>query len=220
MPTALKNATWATLGCTLLLALGACTGNSRLSTAPGAVRGQEVQDGQNQQVQMTRQEAESRMNSANSNQVGSNTEVAGKPDQSAEQGALPQGVGYSNNPGELYDPAMGQHTYIHHVVHHVHYNGSPGDAEALSNAAPPSGYNQGQYVVPDNENPNARSWGGGSGFNLGAGTHIYQSGANVVHHHYYSGTGPGATTGVNSNFGQFHPNANDGGGTVGGGFDE
>ncbi|MDG2031282.1 MAG: hypothetical protein P8J45_09785 [Phycisphaerales bacterium] len=220
MPTALKNATLTIFGCTMLLALGACSGNAQLSTAPGAVRGQEVQDGQNQQVEMTRQEAEARINGGNANQVGSNAEVAGKPDPSAEQGALPQGVGYSNNPGVLYDPAMGQHTYIHHVVHHVHYNGAPGDAEALNNTPPPSGYVQGRYIVPDNEDPNTRSWGGGSGFNLGGAHHIYQSGSNVVHHHYYGGTGPGARTGGNSNFGRFHPYADDGGGSIGGGFED
>jgi hypothetical protein len=79
---------------------------------------------------------------------------------------------------------------------------------------------QGRYIVPDNEDPNTRSWGGYSGFNLGGAHHIYQSGSNVVHHHYYGGTGPGARTGGNSNFGRFHPNADDGGGSIGGGFED
>jgi hypothetical protein len=204
-----------------MLGLGACSSSARLSTAPGAVRGQDVQEGQNQQVQMSQEQAEAMVNNGNAQQVGGNAEVAGKPDVSAEQGALPQGIGYSNNPGVLMDPAMGQHTYIHHVVHHVHYNGTDDGAAALNNTPPPSGYVKGQYIVPDNENPDARSWGGYSGYNLGGANHIYQAGSNVVHHHYYGGNGnAGGVSQGERNFGRFRPNADDGGGAVTGGFED
>lgn len=222
MPTLPKTPARILLGCTLVLALGACSTGSRLTSSPGAVRGQDVQPGQNQQVEMSRQQAEAMVNQGNAGQVGGNAEVAGRPDVAAEQGAMPAGVGYSNNPGELYNPAMGQHTYVHHVIHHVHYNGTAAGAEALNNTAPPSGYVQGRYVVPNNENPNARSWGGNSGYNLGIGgvSHIYQSGANVVHHHYYYGGVPGAGAPGERSFGRFDPNANDGEGAVTEGFDD
>lgn len=212
------NTVWTVLGCGALLALGACGTTARYSTSPGAVRGQEVQPGQDQSEKMTREQAEEIVNTGNANQVGSNTQVEGKPDEDAEQGKLPPGVGYANNPGILYDPAMGQQSYtVHHYVHHIQHDGSSESAEALSNAPPPSGYRAGHYVVPDNENPNARSWGGYSGYDMGT-RHVYSAGANVTNHHYGGSGGPGGNYGASGerSFGRWHPNAFDGAGRING----
>ena len=193
-------------GSTLLLALGACSGKTGSATAFGAVRGQDVQPGQDQQVTMTPAEAEAAVNAGNAGMVGGNAEVAGRPDP-AQQGATPPGVGYSNNPGILYDPARGQHTYIHHVIHHVHHEAASAAAAAAAGGTPASGYRQGGYVVPDNENPYLRALGGLPAYNL-APQHVYHAGANVTHHHYY-GTAPYGAHGV-----QWNPYANDGSGAV------
>ena len=106
---------------------------------------------------------------------------------------------------------------VHHVVHHVHYTygGSPN----------PSGYNRGQFEVPDNENPNDRGgirYGGAlrGGGGLGPHSHIYNG--NVVQHHYYGGGGTGVPGGFygggwgggatlwGNHIGQFHPYAANG----------
>ncbi len=211
---------WKVLSCSALLTLGACGATGQyLTTSPGAVRGQDVQPGQNQSEKMTPQQAEELVKDSNASQVGSNTELQGKPDVAAEQGSVPAGVGYSNNPGVLYDPAMGQQSYtVNHYVHHIHHDGSVTTSQlADSNSAPPSGYRQGTYLVPNNENPNARSWGGYSGYDMGS-RHTYNSGANVVHHHYYGSNGPGTGYGASreKSFGQWHPNAFDGAGSING----
>ena len=218
--------------------LGACTSAPQYGAVPGAVRGQDIQPGQQQEVPMTRQEAEEQINAAQEGQIGQNTEVAGKPDVAAEQGAMPPGVGYSNNPGVLYDPAMGQRTYVHHYIHHIYHNGSaPDDGANAAPAPPPSGYRRGAYIVPDNEDPNDRRGGGGNfgAYNLPI-QHTYNG---PVSHHYYGGAniaggGYGATpegSGVPSGFGgdsstggatswgtfgAWHPNNFDGAGSIGG----
>lgn len=206
MRSLIMKTTATSVGCTLLLALGACTGSARFSTAPGAVRGQDVQPGQDQQVEMTPEQAAAAVNAGNAGMVGGNAEVAGKPDMS-QQGATPQGVGYSNNPGMLYNPAMGQHTYIHHVIHHVHHDAASAAAAGLGNGAPPSGYQQGQYVVPNNENPDMRQFTGMPAYNL-APQHVYHAGVNVTHHHYYGAAPAGSA------IGHWNPYANDGAGSV------
>ena len=163
---------------------------------------------------------EEAVNAGDANQVGSNTEIAGKPNAAVEQGSLPAGVGYDNNPGILYNPAMGQQSYtVHHYVHHIQHDGSVNTTQlADSNSSPPSGYRQGAYIVPNNMNPDARSWGGSSGYDMGRGSHIYNSGSNVVHHHYYGSGGAGGGYGARgeSHFGRFSPNAFDGAGKISG----
>ena len=112
----------------LLLPLTACQGTSHRTVSPGVVRGQDegqLQTGQSEQIKMTREQAEAMVKENRSQQIGSNTEVAGKPDPATQQGAMPAGVGYNNRPGVLYDPSTGTMHYgpdtVHHVVHHVHY---------------------------------------------------------------------------------------------------
>ena len=203
MRSSIMKTTALSVGCTLLLTLVSGCGSSRFSTAPGAVRGQ---DAQNEQVDMTRSEAEAAVNAGNADMVGGNAEVAGKPDM-AQQGAMPQGVGYSNNPGMLYNPAVGQHTYIHHVIHHVHHDAASAAAAGIGNGTPPSGYQQGQYVVPNNENPDMRQYGGMPAYNL-APQHVYHPGVNVTQHHYYGAAPAG------SSIGHWNPYANDGSGSI------
>jgi hypothetical protein len=231
MTKAITNTTTAALAAASLLFLGASLSAPRHSVAAGAVRGQEIQPGQSQEKPMTREEAEALVNVGNENQVGENTQVEGKPEVADEQGAMPQGVGYANNPGELYDPAVGRHTYVHHYIHHIYHDGSAASAEADDNAPPPSGYVRGSYVVPDNENPNDRRSGRGliGAYNLPV-QHTYHG--NVTHN-YYGGyrndnQGSGVPSGFFGNqsntsagttwgkFGAWHPDAFDGAGSIGG----
>lgn len=203
----------------LLLPLTACQGTGHHTVSPGVVRGQDegqLQTGQSEQVKMTREQAEAMVNQNKSQRIGSNTEVAGKPDPATQQGAMPPGVGYDNRPGVLYDPSTGTMHYgsnvVHHVVHHVHYT--------YGGSATPSGYTKGQFETPDNENPNARggfAYGGvARGGGLGPNSHTYNG--NVVQHHYYGGGGTGAPMGFNgtsatmwgNHIGQFHPFAANG----------
>ncbi|MAJ46247.1 MAG: hypothetical protein CBC35_02915 [Planctomycetes bacterium TMED75] len=167
-----KRTTYVLAGGLLLLTLGACGSTKSTSmTSYGAVRGQDVQPGQSQEVRMTREQAEAMMNSNTASLGNSSEEVPGKPDVAAQQGATPQGVGYNNIPGVVYDPALGTLHYgdgvQHHIVHHVHYDGSGG----VSSSPPPTGYVQGAIEIPDNENPNSRGGGyrgnyrGGGGMN-------------------------------------------------------
>ena len=208
MRISIKSAVSATVASSLVLLLGACSTGSNFNSAPGAVRGQDVQPGQNQQVEMTPEQAAAAVNEGNAGMVGGNAEVAGKPDMS-QQGAMPAGVGYGGS-GILFDPATGNHTYVHHVIHHVHHDAASAAAAGL-NTAPPSGYQKGTYEVPDNENPAMRGWSRLPAYNMGA-QHIYQAGANVVHHHYYGPPAPGQ-------IGHWNPNANDGAGSIEG-FDD
>ena len=222
--------TLVTLTGTFFLMLAGCQSPQHTTTVPGAVRGQDIQPGQQEEVPMSRAEAEAQMQEAQAGQIGSNTEVAGKPDVATQQGALPPGVGYDNNPGELYNPAMGQRHYVHHYVHHIYHNGS--SAIANANTPPPTGYSRGAYVVPDNEDPNDR--GDTAGGLMGAYNlpiqHTYHA---PVTQHYYGGypnnnQGSGVPSGFFGygsdssggttwgKFGQWHPNALDGAGTIGG----
>lgn len=155
-----KRTTYVLAAGLLSLALGACCSTRNASmTSYGAVRGQEIQPGQSEEVRMTREQAESMMNSNNTSLGNSSVEVPGKPDVAAQQGATPQGVGYNNIPGVVYDPALGTLHYgdgvQHHIVHHVHYDGSA----SVSSTPPPTGYVRGSIEIPDNENPNARGGG-------------------------------------------------------------
>ena len=122
---------------------------------------------------------------------------------------MPAGVGYGGS-GIYFNPASGTHTYVHHVIHHVHHDAASAAAAGL-NTTPASGYQKGQYEVPDNENPDMRGWSGVPSYNMGA-QHIYQAGANVVHHHYYGAPAPGQ-------IGHWNPNANNGAGSIKG-FDD
>lgn len=144
--------------------IGGCGASYKTSTASlGAVRGQDVQPGQSTEVPMTRQQAEEMANANNVSLGASSEEVPGKPDVAAQQGATPPGVGYDNIPGVQYDPALGTLHYgdgvQHHIVHHVHYDGSTG----VSSAPAPTGYVQGGFEIPNNENPNSRGYGDGGG---------------------------------------------------------
>ena len=219
------------LACVLLpLGLTACgTTPSSMLTAPGAVRGQDLQPGQSTEVRMSRQQAEESMNAENASLGGSSTEVAGKPDVGTQQGSVPQGVGYNNAPGVVYDPGLGTLHYgpgvQHHVVHHVHYAGGTG----VTSTPPPSGYVQGGIEIPNNENPNARG-GRMSGItanaynlpaqHLSGGTTRY-GGRSAINNGtgvpagFYGGQswGGGATTWGN-NFGQFRPMARNGTGVT------
>lgn len=214
----------------LLLPLTACQGTGHHTVSPGVVRGQDegqLQTGQSEQIKMTREQAEALVNQNKSQRIGSNTEVAGKPDPATQQGAMPPGVGYDNRPGVLYDPSTGVMHYgpntVHHVVHHVHYT--------HGGSADPSGYNRGDFETPDNENPNARggfAYGGVArgGGGLGPQSHTYNG--NVVQHHYYGGGGTGVPGGFygggwgqgwrggatlwGNHIGQFHPYAANGAG--------
>ena len=172
------------------LSLGACgtTTNTTMTASLGAVRGQDIQAGQSEEVPMTRQEAEAKMNQNNINQGDGSVEVAGKPDVATQQGATPSGAGYNNIPGVLYDPALGTINYgdgvQHHIVHHVHYDGS----NSVSYTPPVGGYSRGTFEIPDNENPNARGGGYGNGYRGngrmgGLRTNAY----NIPVQHTYSG---------------------------------
>ena len=225
MPTTKPSTTTclAILAGSALFLLGTQTA-SWTSLAPRTAHGQEVQPGQNDETTMTRQQAEEVVEQGNENQVGQSTQSAGRPDLAAEQGAMPSGVGYDNNPGELYDPAVGHHTYIHHYIHHYHHDGS-------QSAPPPSGYVRGAYVVPDNENPNDRRSHPGmiGAYNLPI-QHTYHG--NVTHNYYggypqisdgsgvpsgFFGAGGNTSAGTTwGRFGAWHPNAFDGAGAIGG----
>ena len=208
----------------LLLPLAACHSAAQRTISPGVVRGQDegqLQPGQSEQIKMTREQAEALVKQNRSQQIGSSVEVAGKPDPATQQGAMPPGVGYDNRPGVLYDPATGTIHYgpntVHHVVHHVHYTygGSPN----------PSGYNGGEFEVPDNENPNDRGgirYGGALRGGGGLGPHSHTYNGNVIQHHYYGGGGTGVPGGFygggwgggatlwGNHIGQFHPYAANG----------
>ena len=217
----------------LPMALTACgTTQNPAMVNPGAVRGQEVQPGQSTEVQMSRQQAEAAMNSQNSGLGESSTEVAGRPDVAAQQGALPQGVGYNNVPGVVYDPAIGTLHYgsgvQHHIVHHVHYAGSGG----VSSAPPPSGYVRGAIEIPNNENPNSRGGGmngiranaynipaqhlsGGTARYGGANRYMANDGTGVPSG-FYAGSGSwvsGATT-WGDHFGRYNSFARNGNGVT------
>ena len=219
------------LACTVMpLALTACGTNSTLhAPSMGAVRGQDVQPGQSTEVRMSRQQAEEAMNEQNAGLGDSSVEVAGKPDVAAQQGSTPQGVGYDNVPGVVYDPGMGTLHYgsnvQHHIVHHVHYNGSAG----FSPAPPPSGYVQGGIEIPDNENPNTRA-GGMDGIrtnaynipaqHLSGGTarsgarYRANYGTGVPSGFYAGNTWGGGATSWGNHFGQFKPMARYGSGVT------
>ncbi|MEE2681022.1 MAG: hypothetical protein VX641_01490 [Planctomycetota bacterium] len=183
-----------TFGLSPILVLGGCgTGAITSTTSLGAVRGQEVQAGQSTEVRMTRQQAEAMMNANNVSLGTSNEEIPGKPDVAAQQGATPPGVGYDNIPGVQYDPALGTLHYgdgvQHHIVHHVHYNASAG----ATSAPAPTGYVQGGFEIPNNENPNARRGGYGSvNGRLGGASFsgIQTNGYGIPVQHTYSGTRP------------------------------
>jgi hypothetical protein len=166
-------------------------------TSYGAVRGQEIQPGQSQEVKMTREQAEAMMNSNTASLGNSSEEVAGKPDVSAQQGATPQGVGYNNIPGVVYDPALGTLHYgdgvQHHIVHHVHYDGSGG----VSSTPPPTGYVRGSIEIPDNENPNSRGGNyGGDGRRGGGMNGIRTNAYNMPVQHTTSGARGGNRNGA------------------------
>ena len=225
------NQTFLTITGTLLvlLPLTACHTSGQRTVSPGVIRGQDegqLQPGQSRQVKMTREQAEAMVEQERSQQIGSNTEVAGKPDPATQQGAMPPGVGYDNPPGVLYDPATGTMHYgpnvVHHVVHHVHYT--------FGGSAAPSGYSKGQFVTPDNENPNARGGiqYGGVARGVGVGPNGRSNNGTVVHHHYYGGGATGVPAGFNggswsggatmwgNHIGQFHPFAANGTGRTDG----
>ena len=172
-----------------LLMVGCGTMKNTSTTSYGAVRGQEVQPGQSTGVRMTREQAEAMMNANNASLGESSQEVAGKPDVAGQQGATPQGVGYDNIPGVQYDPALGTLHYgsgvQHHVVHHVHYDGGT----AVSAAPAPTGYVQGGFEIPNNENPNSRGYGDGGGYGRGGGgfNGIRTNQYNMPVQHTYSG---------------------------------
>lgn len=139
---------------------------------------------------------------------GQNEEIPMTREQAEAQDSAPAetpaGTGYNNNPGILSNPAMGNSNTVHHVVHHVHYSAS---------GAPPTGYRSGVYEVPNNENPDARkNTSMTQHYHLPA-QHVYNS--NVTQHHHYYNYGS-TNYGKNSNFGQWHPNAFDGAGSIDG----
>ena len=206
--TPMKSAISMTIVGSLALLLGACSGTAGHRTVPGAVRGQDVQPGQDQQVEMTPEQAAAAVNTGNAGLVGGNTEVEGRPDMS-QQGAMPAGVGYAGS-GIYVNPANGTHTYVHHIVHHVHHDAASAAAAGI-NTTPPTGYQKGEYEVPNNENPTSRGWWGVPGYHPGH-QHVYEAGANVVHHHYYGPVPPGQ-------IGHWNPNANGGAGAIDG-FDD
>ena len=219
-----------TIGLTPLLLVGCGTRATTSTTSYGAVRGQEVQPGQNTEVRMTHEQAEAMMNANNVSLGASNEEVAGKPNVAAQQGATPQGVGYDNIPGVQYDPALGTLHYgdgvQHHIVHHVHYDGSTAVSSAASSAPAPTGYVQGGFEIPDNENPDSRGYGDGGGLGrMGGGgfNGIRTNGYNIPVQHTYSAArrgnnryGGGSYGGSRSNYGTGVPGGFYGGGGGGG----
>ena len=210
------------VGLTPLLLGGCGTLASKSTTSYGAVRGQEVQPDQSTEVRMTHEQAEAMMY-ANDVSLGTGSEqVPGKPNVAAQQGATPPGVGYNNIPGVQYDPALGTLHYgdgvQHHVVHHVHYDGSTG----VSSAPAPTGYVRGGFEIPDNENPDSRGYGGygGNDGRMGGGgfNGIRTNGYNLPVQHTYSAARhgnnryAGSYGGARSNYGTGVPGGFGGGG--------